>query len=137
MSAAALDTLVPHRPPMRWINALTECTDTTATATACFDAGHFAVADGLVRETALVECVAQTIAAALGQRAQSQGKPGGAGVGMLAAISNFHIHSLPPTGKELRIEVRELKRFGPMLLISGVVFCEEQPIASGELTLYA
>jgi len=137
MSAIALETLVPHRPPMRWVNALTGCTDTTATATACFDASHFAVADGLVRETALVECVAQTIAAALGQRAQSAGKTGGAAVGMLAAIRNFRIQSLPPAGKELRIEVRELKRFGPMLLVSGAVFCEGQPVAAGELTLYA
>jgi predicted hotdog family 3-hydroxylacyl-ACP dehydratase len=122
---------------MRWINALTECTATTATATAFFDEGHFAVANGRVRETALVECVAQTMAAALGQRAQSRGEHGGAAVGMLAAISNFRIQSPPPTGKELRVEVRELKRFGPMLLISGVVFCGEQRIASGELTLYA
>jgi hypothetical protein len=43
----------------------------------------------------------------------------------------------PPTGKELRIEVRELKRYGPMLLISGAVSCEDQLIVSGELTLYA
>lgn len=135
--SAILEPLIPHRPPMRWVNALTECTDTTATATACFDADHFAVADGRVRETALVECVAQTVAAALGQRAQWEGKSGGAGVGMLAAISNFRIQSLPPMGKELRIETRELKRFGPMLLVSGVVYCEEHPIASGELTLYA
>ena len=56
--SAILETLIPHRPPMRWVNALTQCTDTTATATV-------------------------------------------------------------------------------MLLISGAVSCEDQPIVSGELTLYA
>jgi hypothetical protein len=33
--------------------------------------------------------------------------------------------------------MRELRRFGPMLLVAGVVSCLGQPIASGELTLYA
>ena len=121
---------------MRWIDALTDCTDTTATAIACFNSGHFALADGLVRETALVECVAQTVAAALGHRRQTRGQPGGAANGMLAAVSNFRIESRPPMGKQMSIEVRELRRFGPMLLVSGVVTCEGQRIASGELTLY-
>ena len=122
---------------MRFIDALTECTDTTAVATASFSADHFAVTDGLVLETVLVECVAQTVAAALGQRKKQRGEIAGTANGMLTAVSNFHIQSGPPVGKELRIEVRELRRFGPMLLISGVVSCEEQQIASGELTLYA
>ena len=39
----AIETLIPHRPPMRWIDALTDCTDTTATAIACFNSGHFAL----------------------------------------------------------------------------------------------
>lgn len=135
--SSVLDTLIPHRAPMQWINALTDCTDTTATATACFTAEHFAVADGAVLETALVECVAQTVAAALGQRAQATGKAGAANNGLLAAVSNFRIQSPPPIGKNVTIAVRELKRFGPMLLISGTVSCEGQVIASGELSLYA
>src|SRR2546427_6054756 len=98
--SVAIETLIPHRPPMRWIDALTDCTDTTATATACFSSGHFAVADGLVREMALIECVAQTVAAALGHRAQTRGQPGGAANVMLAAVSNFRIESRLPTGKQ-------------------------------------
>ena len=62
--SVGLETLIPHRVPMRFIDALTDCTDTTASATACFSANHFAVAGGAVLETALVECVAQTAAAA-------------------------------------------------------------------------
>lgn len=122
---------------MRWIDALTTCTDTTASATACFSADHFAVADGLVLESALVECVAQTVAAAIGQRAHTRGQSGGAGIGMLAAVSDFRIHSRPPAGKQLQIEVRELRRLGPMLLVAGIVSCEGQLFASGELTLHA
>jgi predicted hotdog family 3-hydroxylacyl-ACP dehydratase len=124
---------------MRWLDSLVECTDTTAVGTASFNAGHFAVTNGKISEAALVECVAQTVAAALGERARARGHSANAGIGntgMLAAVSNFQIHSPPPLDKPLRIEVRELKRFGPMLLVAGAISCEGQPIASGELTLY-
>ena len=134
---AAIETLIPHRAPMRFIETLTDCTDTTARATAHFSAGHFAVADGAVLETALVECVAQTVAAALSHRARANGQSGAANNGMLAAVSNFKIHARAPLDQVLTIEVRELKRLGPMLLIAGTITCADQLIAAGELSLYA
>jgi predicted hotdog family 3-hydroxylacyl-ACP dehydratase len=134
----AIENLIPHRAPMQWINALTDCTETTAMATACFGENNFAVADGKILETTLVECVAQTVAAALGQRAQiGGGKSGAAANGMLVAVSNFKIRSRPSIGKTLHIEVRETKRLGPMLMISGKILCDGQVVAAGELSLYA
>jgi 3-hydroxyacyl-[acyl-carrier-protein] dehydratase len=136
--SVAIETLIPHRAPMRWINALTGCTDTTATATAVFAENDYAVAEGKVLETALVECVAQTVAAALGQRAQNgQGRSGPGANGMLVATSNFKIQSRPAAGQTLQIEVRETRRLGPMLMITGTITCEGQVIATGELSLYA
>jgi predicted hotdog family 3-hydroxylacyl-ACP dehydratase len=135
--SVAIETLIPHRAPMRWIDALTECTETTARATANFGAESFAVADGAVLESALVECVAQTVAAAQGWRAKSRGQSGSAPGGMLASVSNFKIHARPAPGKNLEIEIRELKRFGPLLLVAGGISCEGQPVAAGELTVYA
>jgi predicted hotdog family 3-hydroxylacyl-ACP dehydratase len=120
---------------MRWIDALTGCTGATATAIALFNADDFPVADGAVIETALIECVAQTAAAAMGHRAQARG--GTFKHGMLMGVSNFHIHSRPALGKTLHIEVRERKRLGAMLLVSGIVSCNGQMIGSGELSLYA
>jgi predicted hotdog family 3-hydroxylacyl-ACP dehydratase len=134
---AAIEQLIPHRAPMRWIDALTECTDTTAAATAVFGAGHFAVENGAVLETALVECVAQTAAAALGWRAQAGGKTGAPSNGMLIAVTNFRVESRPASGKMVCIEISERKRLGPMLMISGTITCEGKLVASGDLTLYA
>src|SRR5881396_2456443 len=134
--SVAIETLLPHRAPMLWVNAFTACTGTTATATAFLSTDHFAVAEGKVLETALVECVAQTVAAAMGHRARAKGEPDSIGEsGMLVSVSGFRIISPPPVGKCLHIEVQENKRFGPMLLVSGRVSCEGQLIASGELTL--
>jgi predicted hotdog family 3-hydroxylacyl-ACP dehydratase len=133
----ALENLLPHRAPMLWIEELTRCTDTEATAIAKFKDDDFAVANGAVLETALVECIAQTVAAAQGERARRCGKTGATVGGMLAAVTGFRIEARAPIGKPLQIEVRELKRFGPMLLVSGEVKCEGQLIASGQLSLYA
>lgn len=134
---AAIEELIPHRAPMRWVEELVECTETTATATTRFTSDHFAVTNGVVTETALVECVAQTVAAALGQRLRAGGKSGAANQGMLAAVSNFKIVSRPPLDKIVTIAVREVKRLGPMLLIAAVISCEGEVIATGELSLYA
>ena len=135
--SSTIESLIPHRAPMCWIDNLIECTDTTAVATARFDAGHFAAGDGFVLEVALVECVAQTVAAALGQRALSTQPSSRPGAGMLTAVTGFVIQAPPPLGRTLRIEVCELKRLGPMLRVSGVVSCDGAIIASGELSLYA
>ncbi len=135
----SIDELIPHRAPMRWIDALTRCTDSEASATTTLDAANFAVEDSNVLEVALVECVAQTVAAAQGRRARASGQPvrGDQPPGMLVAVTNFRIHSRPRAGQTLDIDVRDLKRFGPMLQVAGVICCAGQVIATGELTLYA
>src|ERR1700744_70082 len=102
--SGALDQLLPHRAPMQWINALIACTATTATATACFSDTDFAVADGQVLETALVECVAQTVAAALAQRALAASQPSAVTAnGMLVGVTNFKMASPARSGENLRI----------------------------------
>src|SRR2546421_3678599 len=130
--SAVMETLLPHRAPMLFIDELVDCTDTTATAIAQIGADHFAASGATVIDTALVECIAQTVAAAQGHRAKSRGQSSGAPVGMLVAVTNFQIRSRPAINQKLRIEIRELKRLGPMLMISGSISCEGQAIASGE-----
>lgn len=132
----AIEKLLPHRAPMRFIDALIGCTETTATATACFRAGDFAVANGVVLETALVECVAQTVAAALGSRAQTNGAGNVPANGMLIAVTNYRIAAPAPLGKVLQITITERKRLGRMTMISSSIACEGMPIAAGDLTLY-
>ena len=135
---AAIENLIPHRAPMRFINALIACDEKTATATACFSGNDFAVTDGKVIESALVECIAQTVAAALGQRAQMNGKTSGTTAnGMLIAVSNFKITAHPAAGKMLEIEISETRRLGSMLMIHGKIVCGGNLIAAGDLSLYA
>jgi predicted hotdog family 3-hydroxylacyl-ACP dehydratase len=133
---APIESLVPHRAPMRWIDALIECTPSTATATACFAESHFAVSGGTVLESALIECVAQTVAAAQGYRAQLHGGSQSPSNGMLVAVSDFLVQYSPPAGQELRIEIREIRRLGSLLRVFGAVTCAGQLVATGELSFH-
>lgn len=132
-----IEELLPHRAPMRWVDALVECTDTTAVATVHVGEDHFALHDGALLETALVECVAQTVAAALGHRMRASGQSGAANQGMLIGVTSFRIVAVPRASQTLTIETREVKRLGPMLLVAATITSDGQPIASGELSLYA
>ncbi len=122
---------------MRFINSLTNCEEKAATATACFSPTDYCVVDGKVLETAFVECLAQTVAAALGQRQRSGGEPGREVHGLLVAASNFKILSSAPSGKVLHIEIQERRRLGPMLMVSGKISCDGEIVATGDLSLYA
>lgn len=122
---------------MCFVDELLEYTDTTAVASAVLPPDHFAAADGRVLEAALVECVAQTVAADMGRRAREKGKSGMPVRGMLTSVSGFTILSRPTAGKPLRIAIRELRRLGMMLMIAGEITCEGQVVATGEMTLYA
>lgn len=137
-----VENLVPHRQPMLWLESLLEVTDTTATATARFEPGALATDGTNVLEAALVEIAAQTIAAAAGHRAAAERErtgspPAKPGTGMLVSVSNFKIHMRPAAGTHLRIETREQKRLGPMLMITTSITAAGAPVATGELTLYA
>ncbi len=135
--SASIEELLPHRPPLRWVDALVDCTETTAVATVHIREDHFALHDGALLETALVECVAQTVAAALGHRMRASGQPGAANQGMLIGATSFKIVAALRAGETLTVETREVKRLGPMLLVAATITSAGQPIASGELSLYA
>jgi len=134
---ASIEKLLPHRAPMRWVEELLECTATTATARIRFTRDHYAVTDGIPLETALVECMAQTVAAALGYRLQQSGDTNQSNHGMLAAVSNFKLISAVPLDQDLLVDVIEVKRLGPMLMVTGKVIDGEAVIATGDLSLYA
>src|SRR5262245_11504278 len=124
-SLAPIESLLPHRAPMRWIDALIACDAHTATAAVRFPPGHFATCDHGLLEIALVEIVAQTVGAANAWRRRMPGSetaPENRGLGMLAAIGEFEILEQLPEGVTLRIEVRDGKRLGSLLRVTGDVY---------------
>jgi predicted hotdog family 3-hydroxylacyl-ACP dehydratase len=138
MELMDIEEVIPHRPPMRMIDALTEWSDDSASGVVVFDGNHMAVHDGLVVESALVECIAQTVAAMEGAKrvaCESPRGPAGEQVGMLCGVSDFAVVRRPRAGDRLEIRVQVRKRLGPMLLADGQVLCNGHIAAAGSLKL--
>jgi predicted hotdog family 3-hydroxylacyl-ACP dehydratase len=129
------ETVIPHRSPMRMLDVLVDWNEESAKGEVVFGAGHLAIDNGLVREAALVECMAQTVAAMEGAKTAAGGGPGGTQVGMLCGVSDFVVMRRPAAGERLEIGVRVQKRLGPMLLVDGQIVCDGRVVASGSLKL--
>ena len=138
MRAIAAEDVIPHRLPMRMIDTLVAWNDDAARSAVVFDGNHMAVDDGLVTESALVECIAQTVAAMEGARKAACGRLGGTPeteVGMLCGVSDFAIIRRPKAGERFEVSVQVRKRLGPMLLADGEIVCDGHVVASGSLKL--
>ena len=125
-------TLLPHRPPMRMIDRLLEAGPGTACAETVFEAGRMGLAGGRVLEAALVECVAQTVAA---QKAHLAGG-GPPSPGMLAGVAGFRVIRRPAAGERLTIRTREDRQLGSLTLVTGCVFAGGERVAEGQLKLF-
>ncbi len=124
-------TLLPQRPPMVMVDRLLHC-DTVVTVTELtVRKDNIMVDDGRMSACGLIENIAQTCAARMGYINLSKGEE--VRVGVIGALRDMEIHSLPPVGSriETRIEVSDEvfgmtlahaeSRSGDTLLCSGTI----------------
>jgi predicted hotdog family 3-hydroxylacyl-ACP dehydratase len=135
-----LFNIVPHRPPMVWIDNVVECHDKGGAATTVLKKDGLYLTDGKLRESVAVELIAQTYAfcnAAYLRGAKSLEVA--TKRAFLAAIKDFKVVSWPdlPDGAELRTHVVKDRQFGPITLIHGNVYYKDQLLATGELKVFA
>jgi predicted hotdog family 3-hydroxylacyl-ACP dehydratase len=129
-----LAQLLPHRPPMVMIDRLISCGDDTATAAKTFEPGGYGTEGDRVPAPALIECLAQTMAAMQGRRARESGRA--AQFGMLVGVSGFVFHRPARCGRELTLRVKLETSLAPFLLASGEVREEDRLVAEGALKFY-
>jgi predicted hotdog family 3-hydroxylacyl-ACP dehydratase len=117
------------------IDSLTCCDSDTAQASKKFTSADYGLdADGRVSEPMLIECLAQTLAAAQGRQAQLHGlQPA---EGMLVGVSNFDFFRHARQGETLTLTTRIAHRIGQFLVAEGSVWVEDELITKGELKLY-
>jgi 3-hydroxyacyl-[acyl-carrier-protein] dehydratase len=127
--------LVPHRPPMLFIDSLIERTEEGATAMLNITETSFYVdpEHGVLPEF-FIEIIAQTMAAASGYDALAAGKaPGG---GYLVAIDTFKIMEIPERNTQLLVETKKTLDFGQVKIIKGRVVSAGKVLAEGELKVW-
>jgi len=139
VAPSELHNIVPHRPPMVWIDSVTLYEEIRGTALLTLKADGLYMTDGFLRDSSSVELIAQAYAFCNAAFLKySKGTESRIERAFLAAIKDFKSagRKLPP-GTELRIEVTKLRNFGPIVLIRGEVFAGQDLVASGELKVFA
>jgi 3-hydroxyacyl-[acyl-carrier-protein] dehydratase len=128
-----LASIIPHRPPMVFIDRLVRCSGESAIAAKTFLAGEYPLDGRRVTESALVEALAQTVAALCGQHALSSGSS--SGEGMLVGISDFVFSTPVWCDDALELRIALTRRIDPFVLAHGTVLRDDVVVAEGNLKL--
>ena len=128
------EQIIPHRPPILMLRSLHQIDGTGAVAKQLFQAGDYAVEGERVTESALIECLAQAVAAIPGFAAKHQGRS--PAPGMLVGVEDFEVFAPAMAGHELDILVKITRSLGPFSLAEGSISQDGEPVARGCLKLY-
>ena len=89
--------------------------------------------DEKLQEPALIENIAQTVAAGFGYvDRQAGGEPK---IGFIGAISKLKVHTLPTLNSEITTIVKHLYQFENVYLVKGENFCENQLLVECEMKI--
>lgn len=133
----ALDIL-PHRPPMVFVDELTERYDDTAVASVKLDKDaicfHRTPAGVEILPEVYVEIIAQTAALANGYDARCQGKK--MKDGMLVGIDSFTVTAVGEMFDRLVARVEKVFEFDALTIIQGRIFHGEELVAEGKIKVW-
>lgn len=128
------EQIIPHRPPILMLRSWDKIDGTGAVAKQLFQAGDYAVEGERVAESALIECLAQAVAAIPGFAAMNQGRS--PAQGMLVGVEDFEVFAPAMAGHELEIVVEITRSLGPFSLAEGSISQDGETVARGCLKLY-
>ena len=134
MDADQFKQLIPHRPPMVLIDTVTEYGPVRICARRTVREGEpFVGPDGL-EDAALLEVIAQTIAA--GDALYARSKNGKVLRGYLTGLTGVKIHRRAALGETIDVQADCLKRMDGMGLFDARAEVAGEPIAEGRFKLF-
>ena len=129
------ETLMPHRPPMLFIDTLISRIGDKATALATVPENSICIdPDRGILPEFFIEIMAQTMAAASGYDALCENRA--PRNGFLVGLDKFQLSERTAVRATLRIEITKTFQFGPVNLIEGQVFCDDRVLAIGEVKVW-
>lgn len=129
-----IQDLVPQRGPMLMVSGLVSASDKSLTSSLLVEEGNIFVENGVLRENALIENIAQTAAALNGYRAILEGQA--VKNGYIGSIKKMEIISLPKVGSILNTVVTETHNVMDTSIILGEVRDGDILIARCEMSVF-
>lgn len=129
------EQLIPHRPPMRLVDALLEFREKSGVVAATVTAeGPLTTCDGRLEAVGLIEILAQAYAAVQGYDDLRQGRP--VQMGFLVGIRSIRIEGEARVGDRLLVQLRPLAEMEGFALAEGEIRRGDSLLASGTLKLW-
>lgn len=127
-------SLIPHRPPMIFVDHLLKRYDDKAEASAVMPEEGICFDPLQPFSEVFIEIIAQTMAMANGYDALCAGKK--MNDGMIVGVDSFSFYITPAPGTFLHIIIEKKFEFGPVRIIHGEVFDGDLLLAEGEIKVW-
>ncbi len=130
--------LIPQRPPMVMVDKLLSCDESSCTTTLKLRKDNLFVSQGEFLEPGLIENMAQTAAIRTGWLAsgRDEGDKTHIPIGVIGAVKNFKLSSLPRLGDELTTTIKVLFEFGDASVIQANILSGNKAVAECEMKIF-
>ncbi len=129
------EKFIPHRSPMRLVDTLVSCEDTSGVVETTIPADCIlADIDGTLDEVALVELLAQSYAVIKGYDDTLHGRE--ISEGYLVGVRKMRVTGQALVGDKLLIRIRTVGCFEGFAVAEGEIVCAGKIIASGSIKLW-
>jgi len=129
-------TLLPQRPPFRFIDRVVETTDETAHCQFCMPESGDCFSLRMLPEALLVEALAQTTAILMLAPRGGEGTDGPRG-GVLGGVDGFRFDGRPEPGETIDLKARLRKQLGPVAMFHVEAWQGQRALCHGTLTIRA
>lgn len=107
----SIHTFLPHREPMQMVDTIRHISGTSIITEFLVKDDCIFVEENRLAEAGLIENMAQTCSAVVGQFYVSEENPLKRVIGYISAIKRLEIYTLPQVLQAVRTEARQLSRF--------------------------
>lgn len=130
------EPLLPQRPPFQFIENLVFCSENEFRSQFRIKQNELFVVCEELSESALLENMAQTVAAGNTWYQQQQANEQDPKMGFIGAIKKIMIHRKPKVNEILQTHVQIIHEIGDARIADAKIFCQDALIASAELTIF-
>jgi predicted hotdog family 3-hydroxylacyl-ACP dehydratase len=125
--------IIPQKAPFVMIDSLLSANEKSFTASFIAEETNVFSKNNKLQEPALIENIAQTVAAGFSYiDRQNGGEPK---IGFIGGISKLKIHQLPNIGDEITTTVTLQHQFENIYLMKGENFVNEKPLVECEMKI--